>query len=352
MQKPIREVSVMKKEFRVIRIVRWVLVIFIIVAFIVTIGARIYFRSSLGDYYSASVKSFVIPQINEGFIPQGITYDEKSGLFFIAGYSKDDASPIYLVDEKGNTKGHIQLANNDGSTFDNHAGGIAINGDYVYLAGCDDCCLYVFDYDDILNASEDESIRSEGMVSFRSDDDDYLRADSVTVNSQGVYVAEFYRYDNYLTADSHIITTADGTENKALIARFPFDDSELTTFGIGSEPDLAISAPDLVQGIHVDGDKIYLSESYGASKSSVEVFNIEKGNLGRTIDVLGKTVKLIELDTKSRISKKALPPMSEEIVIKDGRLYTMCESASNKYIFGKLTSGEYCYATDLNYFEK
>ncbi len=30
----------------------------------------------------------------------------------------------------------------------------------------------------------------------------------------------------------------------------------------------------------------------------------------------------------------------------------MCESASNKYIFGKFTSAKYCYATDLTEYKK
>ena len=40
--------------------------------------------------------------------------------------------------------------------------------------------------------------------------------------------------------------------------------------------------------------------------------------------------------------------MAEEIAAVDGKLYTMCESATNKYIFGKFTSAKYCYATDLS----
>ena len=37
--------------------------------------------------------------------------------------------------------------------------------------------------------------------------------------------------------------------------------------------------------------------------------------------------------------------------VRDGKLYIMNESASNKYIFGKFTSADRCYATDLSYFE-
>ena len=37
-------------------------------------------------------------------------------------------------------------------------------------------------------------------------------------------------------------------------------------------------------------------------------------------------------------------PMSEELVCLDGRIIVFCESACNKYVFGKLTTGFDIYA--------
>ena len=39
--------------------------------------------------------------------------------------------------------------------------------------------------------------------------------------------------------------------------------------------------------------------------------------------------------------------MSEEIILKDGRIVIMTESASNKYIFGKITSGRRIYGYEM-----
>ena len=36
------------------------------------------------------------------------------------------------------------------------------------------------------------------------------------------------------------------------------------------------------------------------------------------------------------------------VFTRDGKLVTMCESASHKYWFGLLTGGQFCYMTDLN----
>ena len=55
----------------------------------------------------------------------------------------------------------------------------------------------------------------------------------------------------------------------------------------------------------------------------------------------------------SRLEKDyKIAPMSEEIVLVGGKTYVMCESASDKSIFGKLTSANFCYATDLEKIKK
>ena len=41
------------------------------------------------------------------------------------------------------------------------------------------------------------------------------------------------------------------------------------------------------------------------------------------------------------------PPMAEELVYQDGKILIMNESASDKYIFGKLTRGKYVYGYEV-----
>ena len=53
------------------------------------------------------------------------------------------------------------------------------------------------------------------------------------------------------------------------------------------------------------------------------------------------------LDSGSVTETIEAPPMSEEIVCLDGRLYVLNESACNKYIFGKLMSANDLYSYDL-----
>ncbi len=312
-------------------------------------GLNIYFRGSVSDYYKASEKSFVIPDSDDGFVAQGIAYDDRLGCFFVTGYMNDkSASPINLVC-KENAKFYksVSMKNEDGTDFSGHAGGIAVYGDYVYVAGGSDRCLYVFSYDDIRNAIDGASIKAKGKFRLKSEND-YINAAFTTVYDGKILIGEFYREQNYKTNESHHIAVSGGT-NRALAVAFEFD--ETAEFGISPEPVEAFSLPDQAQGMCFDGGNVYVSTSYGMAFSHIYNYAIPSAT-SETVSILGQEVKTYFLDEKALVSDRKIAPMSEEIEIVDGKLYVMCESASNKYIFGKFTGGKWCYATDLDFFEK
>ena len=166
-----------KKKKSPLKIVFTVLVAIACVVSVVLVGARCYFRIPVRDYYSISEKTFVIPDCDNGFIAQGIAYDEANEVFFVTGYMKDgSASPIYLVErtDKDNTpestdtsaestteteesrslSKRVRMIANNGEDLCCHAGGICIKGAYVFIAGGSDHCLYAFSYDESYLQSE------------------------------------------------------------------------------------------------------------------------------------------------------------------------------------------------------
>lgn len=58
-------------------------------------------------------------------------------------------------------------------------------------------------------------------------------------------------------------------------------------------------------------------------------------------------ISIYVLDSSTLVASFKAPPMAEKIIFVDGKLLTMCESASKKYFFGNLTGGRWCYATDV-----
>ena len=76
-------------------------------------------------------------------------------------------------------------------------------------------------------------------------------------------------------------------------------------------------------------------------------YDLSKSATGGKVTLMGAELPLYSLDNGSLTADYKIAPMSEEIVLVDGKTYVMCESASDKYKFGKFTGAKWCYATDL-----
>ena len=320
-------------------------IIFIAVIAVILLGARLYFRIPVSEYYSHSEKEFTIPDINSGFIAQGLTYDDRSDCFFMTGYMNDkSSSPIYMVEKSTNKYvKKLLLQNPDGSEFHGHAGGMTVHGNYIYVAGSGDSCLYVFSYEEAVKASDNSTLKSIGTFPMPVD----MSVAFTSSDENVIYAGEFYRAENYKTAENHKMTTSAGDYNQALMFAYRFSDSADALFGIEPEPFEVYSITDLVQGMDTYNGKLYLSTSYGIAFSHIYVY--DKPQSTKNLEIAGLTLPLYELDSASLTNTFKYPPMSEEIVCIDDRIYTMCESASNKYIFGKLTGAYKCYSTDISW---
>ena len=337
-----------------------ILIIFLIILILIVIilfGARIYFRLPVKDYYACSEKAFIIPDINKNFIPQGITYNESDKCFLITGYMKDEsASPIYVIDENGTLLAKALMTDKSGNPLNCHSGGISIYKDYVYIAGCQTCTLHVFSYDEIKSCNNSDDLKNGKYVSETGEfstyinDNDYLNIDFTTIIDNKIILGEFYREDNFDTLDTHKIITGCGDNNHALAVAFELGNYD-DTFGINPSPCYAYSITDMVQGMAENNGVLYTSSSYAVSDSTIRAYDYNNAVCNGTINILGCNVNLYELDSSIQTADYLFPPMAEEIQFVDDMMYTMCESASNKYIFGKLTSHQYCYVTDLSLFD-
>ena len=320
-----------------------IFLIILILIIAVLFGARLYFRLPVSDYYKNSEKAFKIPGLSEGFVPQGLAYSEEKGVFLITGYMKDgSACPIYVINADGTYNKGVYLKDKDGNPVHPHAGGIEIWKDYVYVADSNNLCLNVFNYSDIEKANEKDFVIKVGDFSTKSENDEVSVA-CMTVHDNQLIVAEFYRAENYETKLSHRFKTTAGDDNTAIAAVYELSEDE--EYGINRKPIGAISLPGLVQGITYHDNKIYISTSYSTAFSHIYSYDEEKSKRDKTMTLLDTEVPLMELDSSSLINDMKIAPMSEEIVFYNNEMYTMCESASMKYIFGNLTGARYCYKT-------
>lgn len=348
-KKAVKEKQKERKKPTPLRIALTVLCGLLALILLALLGGRLYFRLPVADYYRASEKGFRIPGLSDGFVPQGLDYDDRTDLFWVTGYMDDDsASPIYLVRrETGALEKTVYLACEDGSVYSGHAGGIAVGWDYAYVAGGSDRCIYAYSCDEIMTAEDGATVAAKGNLSTKVSEDDSLRVSAVAIDDDYVYAVEFYRDLTNPTPESHKITTPAGDVHHALAVAYKISYEENAVFGLEPTPALAISLPDQVQGLCRGEERMYLSTSYGMAFSYVYGYDLAYVNSEENIYLLGTNVPLYHLDSSSLAEVRKLPPMAEEIVMVEGKLYTMCESASHKYLFGNLSSAQWCYATDL-----
>ncbi len=270
------------------------------------------------DYMQQRQNVCSIPDLNNGFIPQGITYDAESNSYIMSGYMGDGVA-LYVVTDSDYKE--VKLLTADGKPFEGHGGGVTAVGEYVYVA--DGGCLTAFNIADIRaneTATAVKEIKVDNSASYVSSDENY------------VYVGEFYRAGNYETEESHYFTTPEGEENKAIVSAYKVEaDGEINA----ATPEFSVSLPSLVQGFAMKDGVAILSRSWGLSSSKIEFYG-ELENSGKTISASGKEVPLYYVGSKNLIKSVDAPFFSEDITVVGDRVVINFESATNKYIIGKL----------------
>lgn len=265
------------------------------------------------DYYAMKTDICKNPGLSDGFVCQGVCAYEEGGKFLVTGYMKDgvSASRIYVTD-KENSSYYVTVTLADGSVYTGHACGIAYKGDAAYLVS--DGNIYVLSLSAILGAKNGESVASSETIPINNEgafvytDDTYL------------YIGEFHNGNQYIT--NHPYETPYGMQY-AIMCRYKFDDL--------TKPDKVYSITNQVQGACFTPDgKIILSTSYGLADSYYYVYNESDAiDSGETFD--GAPVYLL---CEPEATVKG-PAMAEGLDYYDGKVITLTESASNKYIFGK-----------------
>lgn len=317
----------------------FIIVLAIIVLFVVIVNLA--FKLPVNKYCKISVRDFSYPDIYSDFIPQGVFYGAESGDIYLTGYMSDDtASPLYIIDKNSKkVRKKVRLLNKDGSPHVKHTSGLALYNGKIYITSCDDK-LYVYDPAKIHETADDEGVVCEAEVNLNSGGD-YLSACTVSVHGDNLVVSEFYKKGDYDTADGHRYESNDGT-NYAYSVEMTVDDNYV------AHPQYAYSIPDKAQGICFDNDTFYISESYGLSFSNIVSYNLNSINRAGTRNVLGEDIDFYVLDSDSMVDSLKLLPMSEEIEIIDDKMYVVCESASSKYIFGRLIGATKIRAIEMD----
>lgn len=311
------------------------LIALVLLAVIVIIAFEPYFY---GGFFGSARQEFLLPGIGDDFVQQGITYSD--GEFLSCGYMSGTKRPsrVYITDHESGASRFVELKDADGNDFYGHADGLAAYGDKLFV--CDSegrGGMLVYDINEVKSA-EGGAVTAKGAFPVDAN------ASFCYVDGNVLLVGEFYRAANYKTDATHHLTTPAGDAHHALV--FGYELSPTAPLGLAaSAPVLAYSVPDLAQGMCVtDSGRIVISTSYALANSHNYVYNKPAADAEGEFDLNGVKVPLWYLDSAALAEDIVLPPMSEELVNVDGRIYVMGEAASNKYFFGKLLRAKYVWS--------
>lgn len=327
------------KSHRALKITGIVIGVIVGIALIAVVALNIYMRVAFAPFFDRAESPFDIPGVNTGFVPQDLDHVEADDSWLFSGYMADHSpSPLYRRTADGTiTKFYVSLP--DGSPYDGHGSAITTNEQYAYLA-CEEGYL-VIPMDDLLFAEDGASVQATEKV------DVDLSPAFMNIEQGQLLLGNFYYPNDYETPENHHITTPDGTENPAVMYAFAADPAEPGRFL--TVPDNVFSIPGMVQGTCITDDgRIVLSVSYGIAPSHLLAYNVNLAAPDGTFTTgSGDEVELFCLDSRNLTEDLVGPPMQEGIESHDGRVYTTDESASNKYIFGKLCGAGRVYAVQL-----
>lgn len=273
-----------------------------------------------------STKRFAIPGLKEGFVPQGMSRADNFGMWLISGYMADGSkSRVYKVRESDGFTTYFTLKNTQEDKIFGHLGGIASNGDNVWIAteGFVLC----------LNMSDVIAAPNGGEVSVSDKFDSGTQASFCFANDEYFIVGEFYRKGGFEIEGHQFTRESDNTVNHAYAICYKIESEQ--QYGLSTQPPFVLSIPDQVQGICLTrSGKIVLSTSYGLPSSKILICDFIESLL-RTdgaVNILGfNNVNLYVLGNDDIKEKIKAPCMSEGIDYYNGEVYILFESACKKY---------------------
>lgn len=282
-----------------------------------------------GEFFKTGTKAFAIPGLETAIAPQGLTKIDGQEKYIVSGYMSDgSASRFYVVDKtSGDVEKYFTLTL-AGADYTGHACGVTSYEDNLWTCSNDGFggTVYRFSLSDVENVENGESV--EIIDSFKSNNG----ADFVTVDNNILWVGEFYRKGNYETHETHHIKTRSGETNTAVAFGFEIDGASIG--GVkDTVADKALSLPNQVQGMAIsENGEVIISISYSLPDSKISIYkDVLSEEKHSTITVEGNEVELWFLDGESLLKENNAPAMTEEIIVEDGKVLILNESACKKY---------------------
>lgn len=260
----------------------------------------------------------VIPGLQQGAVPQGMAVAGQR--IFLSHYFDEGPSCLSVLDAStGRLLASVVLRDAEGQAHRGHAGGIAVLGEFLFVASDGKCLQYA-----LKPLLQEKLPRSVQPVATRRCE---TAASFCAATEELLLIGEFAKPLRYRTDPAHHLRDRKGVRKYAWICGYSAEDP------LG-RPTCVLSIRQRVQGICVSGDRVYLSISWGRrNRSTIAVYRNPLGGAPHSAVRLrdGSRVPLWFLDGENWLGEIDFPPMSEGIAMLGSRLAVLAESGAGKF---------------------
>lgn len=297
--------SHIKKIFKIIGIVIGVIILILIIDYI---RLNIIYLKTKGDYKEV----FDIHGNSGKYTPQGLTYSDKYNVVLQTSYnSKHTVSMLYVIDFKtGKLIKELKLKEIDDSDNVNHAGGITTDNKTVWI-------------------TNDNEVNEYSLEEIINTNNDYIKS---MKNSKLPNIGDFCTYNkNILWIGDYMLKP---------LYNVPNDNPLLMGYDLNNEldynkPDYIVSLPIMVQGLVITEDnKFIFSRSFSnLIQSDLTVYdNVLKTN-SKTYTLNRRKIPYYKFTNDIKLNNRKIPPMSENMFLKDNEIYLLFENSSDTYFY-------------------
>lgn len=293
------------------------------------IRSKLEFRSNYAEYGELAV----IPETENGYVPQGFCVSEDGNTFIVSFYHSEKASVLAFVDaENGEKIKTVNLLKKNGDDFTGHAGGIAQTSGYLYIGNGNS--IYRLAMEEINALSDGGSIKLEERITAD------VKTSFISTDGEYLYAGEFYTFTfdgDYDTDKSHHTSVSAFERSYARCCAYKLTELNASIDSQQDEtsaPEFMLTLPNRVQGMARDeSGRFILSTSYGRNNDSFMLVydNVTDGDSDGCVDVKGEEIPLYYLVKSDCTDTLRLPPMLEGIDYSSGKVIGIFESGAEKY---------------------
>ena len=300
------------------------------------------------EFNEVTEQAFIIPGLQESFVPQGLAYREDKDEFYLSGYSDSTYSRILVVDAKtGKLTAQYRLLFASGAKSTAHFSGIAIDENNLYIAA--DTKIYRVSLSAIDSTGNKGDIKIEEQITLTMGADNVLNsyieiADGYLI-SGSYYQPGKAKYERKADENYNVLIRCyklDSTHPSGFAQEFKVENQKYAYV-----PEFVYNLEDcnLIQGLTMANDHIIAAASQGKKASEFRVYDTTKlENTEEFVEMGDKKIPVKSLKLKKKVKG---PANAEEISVTGGYLYTSYEcaaiklrTATNKYLVDRVTKTE------------